>query len=397
MLKHQKAILSLALSQIILWSGLYYIFPALLLKFEQHYGWSRSELTLALAIAVAVSALFAPVAGRLIDAGYGRHLMVGSGVLGALSLLVASLVTSLPLFYLCWAAIGVAMAGSLYEPCFAVVIRYMGDQAAKAIALIALVAGFASTVTFPSAIFFAENFGLAATLQLFAALILLIGVPANMYGTFALRKASQTRHEFHRQPSSTTKWFLSAPAFWLLALSFAFLGLTQGVILNHLLPIMEQRGVSQSDSVVLLSCIGPMQFLGRLLWGLYAEKIAAKTMLSLCFIGGIVSLLILLIAGHSVVLLAVYIFIQGFFFGIFNIIKPLVTRDIMGEKDFASIAGMLALPYLMAFAVAPLVGAGVWQSYGYSVLLSALAVGLVMGLMLYQLSMSHRFVAVKSK
>ncbi|MDI3324299.1 hypothetical protein QKW35_07905 [Pontibacterium granulatum] len=53
----------IAAAQTLLWDALYYLFPAMLLQWEEHYSRSRAELTLALGLAVVVSAMFAPLAG----------------------------------------------------------------------------------------------------------------------------------------------------------------------------------------------------------------------------------------------------------------------------------------------------------------------------------------------
>ena len=59
-MRKDRAIVLMAIGQIITWAGLYYVFPALLLRWEQDLGWSKAELTAAITLAVFVSALTAP-------------------------------------------------------------------------------------------------------------------------------------------------------------------------------------------------------------------------------------------------------------------------------------------------------------------------------------------------
>ena len=47
----------LAVAETIVWAGLYYIFPALLVHWEADLGWSKTELTGAFTASIAVSAL----------------------------------------------------------------------------------------------------------------------------------------------------------------------------------------------------------------------------------------------------------------------------------------------------------------------------------------------------
>ncbi len=91
----KSAIWCLAIAQTLLWGSLYYLFPAMLLHWEETFGWSRSEISLALTLAVAVSAIFAPWAGRIIDKGYGALMMGLSAAAGGAILLLLAWVDSL--------------------------------------------------------------------------------------------------------------------------------------------------------------------------------------------------------------------------------------------------------------------------------------------------------------
>ena len=69
--------------------------------------------------------------------------VAGSAAAGAVLLLVLTQVTQLWQCYAVWTAIGLVMAGCLYEPCFALLTRTMGLRARRAITAVSLVAGLA--------------------------------------------------------------------------------------------------------------------------------------------------------------------------------------------------------------------------------------------------------------
>ena len=144
-----RAIIFLAIGQTLVWAGLFYIFPALLLRWENDFGWSKTELTAAIMFAVLLSAFFSPLSGKIIDRGRGAELMTGCAVFGGICLAILSMVEQAWQFYAVWLCIGVAMAGCLYEPCLALVTRNRGEKAKSSIIFITLVAGFASTISFP--------------------------------------------------------------------------------------------------------------------------------------------------------------------------------------------------------------------------------------------------------
>ncbi|MBT6826214.1 MAG: MFS transporter, partial [Rhodospirillales bacterium] len=62
----------MAIGETIVWASFYYLFPALLPEWERSMGWSKTELSGAMTLALLTSALLAPFAGRLIDHGYSR-------------------------------------------------------------------------------------------------------------------------------------------------------------------------------------------------------------------------------------------------------------------------------------------------------------------------------------
>jgi hypothetical protein len=76
-----------------------------------------------------------------------------------------------------------------------------------------------------------------------------------------------------------------------------------------------------------------------------------------------------------------------------SIIRPVIARNLLGERLFGSKSGALALIYLVGSASAPFLGALVWSRGGYNLVLPGL-VGLAgIGLVLYMLA--HRIVLKK--
>ena len=81
MLKDRPIVL-LALGETLIWAAIFYVFPALLLRWEQGLGWSKADITGAITLAILMSAFTAPLAGRLIDRGHGAVMMGLSAFVG---------------------------------------------------------------------------------------------------------------------------------------------------------------------------------------------------------------------------------------------------------------------------------------------------------------------------
>ena len=159
----ERAVLSLAIAQTLIWASTFYIFAALLLWWEADLGWTRGQLTGAFTVSLLVSAFVAPFVGRFIDRGLGSVVMGSSTLLSGVSIGGLSLVTEVWQFYAVWILIGIFNTGCLYEPCFALITRARGTRGRPAIVTITLFAGFASTLSFPLASTLADDHRLATT------------------------------------------------------------------------------------------------------------------------------------------------------------------------------------------------------------------------------------------
>jgi MFS family permease len=143
---HSRALVvgALGLAQTLAWGSSYYL-PAILAgPISAGVGVPRSWVFGALSSALLIAAFAGPAVGRIVDRRGGR------GVLGANSVLAAALTSAAAngpvLLFAAWAVLGVGMALGLYDTAFAALSALYGRDARGPITLIA---GFASTVSWP--------------------------------------------------------------------------------------------------------------------------------------------------------------------------------------------------------------------------------------------------------
>jgi predicted MFS family arabinose efflux permease len=383
-----RAILQLAVGQTLVWAGLFYVFPALLLRWEQDLGWSKTDLTGAITLAILVAALISPFTGRIIDQGRGPLLMAVSALVGGGAMMSLGSIDTLWQFYAVWIILGLAMAGCLYEPCFALVTRTRGKDAKRSIIFITLVAGFAGTISFPAMHSLSQWMGWRFATTMAGLMVVLLVVPLLWFGAKRLEDTRSANQPIQNSPDKTDRAFLRRPAFWFLATGLALLGVVHATTLQHLLPILNERGLSNEMAVLAASFLGPMQVAGRLAM-MASEKYTSHhgvTIAAFAFMG--LSVLLLLLSGSSPAFLSAFVILFGGAAGTVSILRPLLTRDVLGEQDFGSKSGALALPYLVGSATAPYLGSVIWAAAGYNTLLLFLAALTGIGCMLYVLA--HR-------
>lgn len=355
----------LATAETIVWAGMFYLFPILLLRWETDLNWPRGDVALALTLALAISACASPLFGRLIDLGYSRFTLPATAMGGGFLLIALSVVETQTAFFMVWALIGFCTAGCLYEPCFAFLTRVKGVHARGAITAVTLIAGFASTLCYPIADAIAAADGWRSAAQWFAGSILLVGVPLFAISTRILEAQATTPLPIASVSKSAARVARQSPVFWYLAAAFPLLALTHGMMISHIIPILDDRGASPSTAVWAASLIGPMQVAGRIAMITAGRNMSATTITLISFVGIAASMFILFGASQGNWRIFAFVMLLGACYGVISITKPLVTADLLGRDGFGAISGALALPYIALMAAAPFVAVLLWKAGGY--------------------------------
>jgi len=381
-----KKLWSLAMGETLSWAGLFYVFPVLLLKWKVWFDWGIAELSIGFTLALIASAITGMIAGRIIDRGHSQRLMTFSVIMGALLLSLLPMVTMLWQFYLVWLLIGCCLAGCLYDPCFSYLTRTFQADAKNSIIMITLIAGFASTVSYPLCTLITDLYNWKITVYLLTVILCFIAAPLFWYGTSIQPASSQSLDKDSKiSVMKTIKPALSSPVFWGLLTIFAAFSSNQGMIISQIFPLLESREISPGTTVLFASCIGPMQVIARLI--LFAtESVANKNipMMAVCLTSLVflcLSSLALVLGGTSLIFVVVFVMFQGGPYGLFSIVRPIITADLLGRANFGLLSSMVGIGSVWGSAFAPGVAGSIADRWSYDTVLlttsSIAAVGLV--------------------
>ena len=364
---------ALAIAETGVWAGLYYLFPAALLEWNSNFGWSIETLSIGFSIALICSAISGIIAGRLIDQNKSRMLMPLSTLFGAGLLCLMPQVTQIWHFYLLWGAIGIALAGCLYEPCFSFLTKTYQEHARNPIIMVTLVAGFASTLCYPCFSWLSEVYGWESAIYVFAAVTCIICVPLFWHGTSIKRDSQELPIIEESTFAATTTSLLYNPIFWGIFVTFVALSLNHGMIVSQIFPLFEDRQLSPTMAILFASCIGPMQVIARLIL-FVTENVSKKNIpaIRICAVSliclGMASLL-LHVGTNSVLLVAVFVALQGGPHGLISIIRPVITAELMGRVNFGLISSMVAFGAGWGSPIAPALAGSISERFGYEPML----------------------------
>jgi MFS family permease len=369
-----RAITVLAVTQILGWGALFYPPALTMAHVAKAHGWSLALAMSGFSVALALSGLISPTACGLIDRYGGNQVMSLGALAGAVGMVLLPFAGNLPVYFVAWLFLGVAMGSVLYDPAFTTLARIFGANARKSMTIVTFAGGLASTVAWPATHLLIGSVGWRGTYLVFAAILGLVVAPLH---AFALPRGA--RHVVPAVASSAAGPAKMIEArgwpFFLIAMGFAAHAVALSGTSAHLLPILERGGVSAANAVAIGALFGPAQVLSRL--GDYLSGgrthpllVARRSMMLMAC-----AFALLILAGISSLIAVVFAVIYGVSNGVMTIARGSLPIAMFGIAGYGRIVGRIARPAQISQAVAPFAFAFVVEQWSDR---SALVAAMVM-------------------
>ena len=350
---------------------------------ERHFGWSRTQLSLAFVFIRAEGGVMGPVEGYLTDRmGTRRMVLIGLLILGA-GLLLFGRVQNLWMFYLSFLvmALGAGLGGWL--PVMTTLNNWFRRRRASAM-------GWTNVINRGIALLFvpviawavdpdADRFGWQVTATAIGMFVLLVALPASLLirnrpedygqrpdgdpaepspGVSGPGEATPPLVQ-SEDPDFTTRQVLRTPAFWLISLGHAVLSMLVATIFAHLPLMLADQGIGVQMAAWVLAVNTAFALVFMAVGGYIGDRMPQN--LVIFVFSAIQGLAVFaLTLAHS--LRMAFLFAVTFGIG-FGGRSPLVTSirgDYFGRKAFARVLGLSTVPLNVANLAAPLF-AGVYR------------------------------------
>jgi predicted MFS family arabinose efflux permease len=367
-----RAVLVLGVTQILTWGTLFYPPVLTVPLISADRGWSVTFGMGGFSLALMTAGLVSPRVGSLIDR-YGGHRVMPVGSLLAAAGLACLVYAAHPVAYLAtWMLLGVAIAGSLYDPAFATLGRIFGAAARRPITALTLAGGFASTVSWPATHLLIGASGWRGTYLVYAALLVLVAAPLHAFALPRTRAEPPPKIEGEvREPPNVLP-----PSGWpfvLVAAAFATYAFVPSGMSAHLLAIFGRAGIDAAAVVTIGALFGPAQVFARVAELALARRVHPLNVARFAVGLLLVAFALLAVAGFSIASAAAFAVMFGMCNGLVTITRGTVPLALFGAGGYGRLIGRIALPALIMQAVAPLVLAFVAERTSDPVVLALLA------------------------
>ena len=362
---------ALCATQITSWGVLFYAFPVLLGDITAATGWSTVALTAALSVSQLVAAVVGIPVGRWLDRRGPRGVMTTGSAIAVPAVITIATAQNLAWFFVGWVLAGAAMSAVLYPPAFAALTRWHGPDPVRALTVLTLAGGLASTVFAPLTAALATHLDWRQTYLVLAAILAVVTIPAHWFG-LRLPWPPRPEPELGFVDSDPRHVARSGP-FLALAASLSLAALATYAAVVNLVPLLQERGLSTGTAAVALGLGGAGQVVGRLGYAAIVRRtsVLVRTVVILLALAATTSALGIA-TGFALIVGAV---VAGGARGVFTLVQATAITDRWGRRYYGHLTGLLSAPMTITMALAPFAGAaaaGLFGSYSTTFLLLGL-------------------------
>ena len=351
----RRAIIGLGFTQIIGYGTTYYLLGLMGGLMLDDLGLSKAALLAGVSLTLLTSAVFGPAAGRWQDRLGSRVPMALGSILMGIGLLILSQARDATLYFIGWGIIAIGSPTSLYTASFTALARMAGRNARRAIVMLTLIGGLASSIVWPVTAWMMTVMDWRSIVLIFAALNLLFCAPVHailLDGEKPILDADGTPEALPAGLATGAQ----ARAFLLLTTMLATLSIVGNAWSMLAFPVLSGLGYEFGTAVLVASLVGVFQVLGRIgeltSSGRHSPLRTAEIS-NLLFCVAFVALLMwqgALMAG--VVFAAAY----GAANGLNTIVKGTLTLAIFGSHGYGERLGKVTLIPGLTAAIGPVLG-----------------------------------------
>ncbi|WP_247828864.1 MFS transporter [Arthrobacter antioxidans] len=337
------------------WGLLYYSLPVALVPISRDTGWSVPAMTAAFSAGLVISAFLGVRVGRTLDRTGPRLLMSIGSVIGVVALLLVGTAPNFAVFAGAWLIAGFAQAAVLYQPAFVVLTRWYGPNRVRALTILTLVAGFASTVFAPVTAALIDALGWRSAYLVLAGILALVTIPLHWFFLNAHWTAA-VGAPLHAEALQDARAVTRSGPFRLLQVTMALSTLALFAVTFNLIALFLERGMSYQSAAVSFGLIGVGQVIGRVAYSALPSRTSAVTRTVVLAAAGAACVWALALVPGPPEMLVVVAVAAGMVRGCNTLLMATAVSDRWGVRNFGTLQGVFAAPVTMVGAVAPAAG-----------------------------------------
>ena len=245
---------------------------------EHELGWTQTQIYLGVSITYLLTPVVAPLVGWLLDRGYARRVIIGSLLIQVLVFYgMSRMGHSLGMYYMLCVLMFGTVLGVTPLPLTKVINGWFVDKRGLALGILFAVNYGGAMLAPIAALSIIDHFGWRQTYTVFGATVLFFatGAALLLIRENREREAMIPREKVEASPRGALMEAIRQREFWVIAVWLVFYGYSFYSISLHLVPLLEESGLSEAKAAVAQSLLGFGGLSGNLLAGILLDRIRA--------------------------------------------------------------------------------------------------------------------------
>ena len=358
--------------------GTRFSFGVFFKSFESEFDTTRAATSSIFSVHMAFYAFSAVLIGWALDR-YGLKLIVSlMGLFAGLSLLITSQVTSLWQMYLSYSLLLAMGVGGLVPLLMTVIPKWFIKKRGLALGIATSGLGLGPMIMAPFAAYLVTNMGWRNS-------YIVMGVITLILILSAARLLRREPSEIGALPdgvkcdtrmadpmidvptvaldSLSLLQTLKRRKFWLMFVMWLLWAANSNLLVAHIVPYATDIGISTIEASTILSIMGGVQILSRLLFGRISDIAGRRIPAVICALSGAGALLWLLWS-HNLSMLYLFAVVFGLAWGGLGVNVLALSSEIFISPNLGTIFGALEIGFALGAAAGPLLGGIIFDVTG---------------------------------
>jgi MFS family permease len=290
--------------------------------------------------------------------------LIGGALITA-GFLLTSRANAIWQLYLGYTIIGLGMSPN-YNPLIATVSRWFNRKRGMALGILSTGIGAGPLLFSPFISYLTTAvdwrltlviIGSIAGIVIIGSAFILKGHPSDMnllpYGETRNSCNTEKKADCFAADGFTLKQALKTKTLWQLVFTSLMFGFGLQVLMSHLVPYAEWRGLNPITAAVVLSTVSGVSIIGRMVMGTASDRFGRARGLALCLFGQGIMTFALAFAFDSWMLF-LFAGVIGFFYGGYPPQLPALVSDNLGLAHLGVILGVTSTAWGIGSAVSPI-------------------------------------------
>jgi MFS family permease len=346
---------------------MFHAYGAYVVLLREEFGWSKTLLSAAFAMARAESGIFGPLQGWLTDR-FGPRALIRTGmVIFGIGFMLFSFIHSPVTFFLTFFMMAVGSSLGGYLPIGVALVSWFRRRRALALSISSCGMAVGGILVQLVAVAM-THWGWRWTAFASGVLVLLAGVPLaqvvrhrpEAYGEQPDGGGSDTVPRGARRPAVPVVNFTAREAvrtrtFWCISLGHGAALLVVSAVMVHLIVhVTERLGYSLRQAASVLALLTVVQLIAQLSGGWAGDRFSKRAIVVGCMVGHAVGLLLLAHATAFWMLIA-FAVLHGASWGVRGPLMSAIRADYFGAASFGMISGISSMVLMLGMMGGPLV------------------------------------------